>query len=602
MSKNTYLIDMRGRVVKAWKCDTPAMSAYLLESGNLLRVGSIDVFSGKSKSWGGPGASGGVQMLTWEGELVWDYRLNNDRQLSHHDAIALPNGNVLMVVWEKKSGKEAIAAGRDPNRVGDYFMPDSLLEVKPTGKTTGKVVWEWHLWDHLVQDHDKTKANFGNVAEHPELVDVNYGEDVVARVAKSKDGDKKLKSLGYVGSPTARKQRVNPDWTHFNAVAYNPALDQIAVTVHNFSEVWIIDHGTTTAEAVGHKGGRSGRGGDLLYRWGNPRTYRAGTKKDQKLFGPHNTHWVASGLPGVGHLMVFNNGMRRPDGNYSTVDEIVAPVDSKGRYVGKPGTAYGPDGPLWSYAAAKKSDFFSMLISGSQRLPNGDTLICSGVNGVVFEVTPKNETVWKYTNPAKGGGPGGRGPGGPPPGGPPPGGFGPPGGFRPPQGVQLIPGFFQDMLEMSDEQRAQVEKFQKGATARLDKILTEEQRKQLRNPRGGFGGLPQPGQILSPFQQARLKLSAGQKKQVAGLQKEADAVITKTLNGDQRKRFDEMRKGFGRGPGFGPGFGRPGGQSLFRAYRYGPKYPGLAGKDLEAGKTIEELEKEAQPKKGKQAE
>jgi hypothetical protein len=54
------------------------------------------------------------------------------------------------------------------------------------------------------------------------------------------------------------------------------------------------------------------------------------------------------------------------------------------------------------------------------------------------------------------------------------------------------------------------------------------------------------------------------------------------------------------GPGGPPAFlfaGPPGGASLFRAYRYGPEYPGLAGKDLKPGKTIEELEKKEPDKK-----
>ncbi len=79
-----------------------------------------------------------------------------------------------------------------------------------------------------------------------------------------------------------------PDWTHVNAVAYDADLDQILLTVRAFSEFWIIDHSTTSAEVRGHAGGRSGMGGDLLYRWGNPQAYRAGTKLDQRLFSPHD--------------------------------------------------------------------------------------------------------------------------------------------------------------------------------------------------------------------------------------------------------------------------------------------------------------------------
>ena len=107
----------------------------------------------------------------------------------------LPNGNVLLIVWDRKTTEEAIAAGRRPEMTGDkHLIVDSLVEIKPTGKTTGEVVWEWHLWDHLVQDFDKTKANFGNVGEHPELVNINYGEDELPSViaAAAKDGKEQV--------------------------------------------------------------------------------------------------------------------------------------------------------------------------------------------------------------------------------------------------------------------------------------------------------------------------------------------------------------------------------------------------------------------------
>jgi hypothetical protein len=623
-SKKTYLLDMQGRVVRTWESDcSPALSAYLLENGHLLRAAE---HREAKKSFGGPGAGGCVQEWTWEGELVWDFKLTNDKQLHHHDILKLPNGNVLMVVWDKKSRQEAIDAGRRPDLVSDYLLPDSILEVQPTGKTTGKVVWEWHLWDHLIQDHDKTKANYGKVAEHPELVDVNFTGKVMDALAKDKGAMDKLKSIGYVGSPAAKKQRVSPDWTHVNAVAYNAELDQIVISIHEFSEIWIIDHGTTTAEAAGHKGGRHGKGGDLLYRWGNPAAYRAGTVKDQRLFAQHNAHWIPRGRPGEGHLLVFNNGVRRPEGTYSSVDEIVLPVDAKGRYAYKAGTAFGPDKAVWTYTAPKKSDFFSMMISGAERMSNGNTLICSGASGIIFEVTPESEVVWKYVNPTKGG-PGGKGPGGFPgmkgkDGKGKKGGFGPP-----PKGFQLLPPFLRDALELTADQNKQLDEVQKAVEGKLDQILKDEQKNQFKEMQGGpkgfdkgskggigFGAPPQPGQILSPFQQARLKLTDDQKKEVAALQKEADGKLDKTFTADQRKRFKEMSAAFARGgpggfgpggkggfgpggPGGIPGFG-PGAGAVFRVYRYAPNYPGLAGRDLTPGRTVEEMERQ-EPKEKK---
>src|SRR5262245_54155150 len=285
-SPNTYLLDMQGKVVQTWPSDcTPALFPMLLDNGNLLRPGN---FGHDSRLLGWPPGSGGrVQEIAWDGKVVWDFRFYNPKQLPHHDMTRLPNGNILLIVSDRKTADEAIAAGRRPESVrNSYLIPDSLVEIKPTGPTTGKVVWEWHLWDHLVQDHDKTKANYGNVREHPELVDLNFTGETPpppppAKTAKDKPRAGKDVAVKAAAS---RPPRVNPDWTHFNGVAYNPKLDQIAVSVWNFSEVWIIDHSTTTAEAASHMGGKSGKGGDLLYRWGNPRAYRAGTEKDQKLF------------------------------------------------------------------------------------------------------------------------------------------------------------------------------------------------------------------------------------------------------------------------------------------------------------------------------
>jgi hypothetical protein len=625
--KTTYLMDMEGRVVRTWESEPILMSARLLDNGHLFRIGEL---AGAEKAFGGgPGTAGHIQEFTWDGDLVWDFRFHNEKQLHHHDAVKMPNGHVLMVVWDKKTRDEAIGAGRKPDLVSEYLLPDSLVEVKPTGKTTGEVVWEWHLWDHLVQDHDPSRANYGDVASHPELVDINFvespmgpgpggpgpgGPGPVAKAASDPAKDpikkaeaEKLKTIGYVGSPRQRSQRINPDWTHVNSVDYNAELDQVVISVHEFSEIWVVDHSTTRAEAAGHAGGRSGKGGDLLYRWGNPRVYRAGTKADQTLFAQHNAQWIRRGLPGEGHLLVFNNGGHRPDGNYSSVDELVPPVDAQGRYKLEPGASYGPKAPVWSYSAPKKSDFYAFFISGAQRLPNGNTFICSGPNGTIFEVTPEKDLVWKYVNPVKGGfGPGARG--GPP---------GGPGGPPPPN--QVLPGFLQDTLGLSPEQKKDIEALQKTVDGTLDTVLTDAQKKTLASRSapgpGGFAAMPAPGQIISVATQVVLKPTPEQKARLSDMQKAVDAGLEALLTADQKKQLKQMRADFlrggpGGGPPGGPGgpgggppaflfAGPPGGSALFRAYKYGPDYPGLAGKDLKPGKTVEELQpKEPEKTKG----
>lgn len=557
-STNTYLFDMQGRVVRAWESDcSPSLCGYLLPNGHLLRGGSIGV---EAQVFGpGPGVGGRVQQFDWDGDVVWDFRFFNARQLPHHDLTPLPNGNVLMIVWDRKTSQEALAAGRRPELTGDsHLLVDSLVEIKPTGKTSGEIVWEWHLWDHVIQDFNNAKPNYGNVAEHPELVNLNFGEDALAPVAATKDGANTLKSVGYIGAaaPPGRP-RANPDWTHCNGVAYNADLDQIIVSVHAFSEFWIIDHSTTTAEAASHSGGRSGKGGDLLYRWGNPRAYRAGKKEDQKLFAQHNAHWIAKGLPGEGHVLVFNNGGSRPDGNYSSVDELVLPVDAKGRYEHKPATTYGPEKAIWSYTAPNKTDFYAFFISGAQRLASGNTLICSGATGTIFEVTPDKQIVWKYVNPVKAGMTS-------------PGGFGPP-----PQPGQVLTPNVRVLLAVSPEQTVKLDDAQKKVDGRLAKLLSIEQTTLLREPQSGqpepTSPLPngmmvpqfQVGAILTAADQRRLKLTDEQKAELTALQKDVDSKLDEILTADQRK---QSKSGFTFG-GPPPGGGGPGGPG-------GPPQPG----------------------------
>jgi hypothetical protein len=362
----TYLIDSTGAVNHTWSSTYfPGEAVCWLGDGTILRTIRV------TASLGG-GVGGGVQKVKWDGTVVWDFRYNTNGNLSHHDIKLLPNGNILLIAWETKTRQEAIAAGRNPSTVtGSIFMPDHIIEVKPTGPTSGDIVWEWHAWDHLIQDFDSSKANYGVVKDHPELININFGTFFMDNV----------------------------DWLHTNSIDYNPEFDQILLSVHNFDEIWVIDHSTSTAEATGHTGGRYGKGGDLLYRWGNPQAYDTGNATDHKLFSQHDASWIKPGCPGEGHVLVFNNGGGRPNGQYSSVDEIATPVNSSGYYFLETGSPYGPENLTWSYTANPPTSFFSYYISGAERLKDGDTLICDGVAGRFFEVTPQKTTIWEYVNP-----------------------------------------------------------------------------------------------------------------------------------------------------------------------------------------------------------
>jgi hypothetical protein len=366
---STYLIDNAGRVVHTWTGSKyePGQSAYLLENGHLIRAAMT---KGPLSTGGGEG--GRIEEYDWDGNLVWQLDYSTAMYMQHHDFVPLPNGNILLLSVERKTYEDAIAAGFDPGKLDaeiknrGYMVPDSVIEIKPTLPTGGAVVWEWHVWDHLIQDYYSAKGNYGNVAAHPELIDPN--------------GDSK---------------KIPSFWNHMNSITYNAAFDQVMLSVRGNSEIWIIDHSTTKAEAAGHTGGKYGKGGDLLYRWGNPAQYRAGTQGNQKLFQQHCAMWVNSGYPGAGDIMVFNNGLGR---NYSTIDQWTPPVDANGNY-NLTGKAFGPTDFSWTYRANPPSSLYAEAISGAQRLPNGNTLICDGTHGRFIEVTASGETVWEYINP-----------------------------------------------------------------------------------------------------------------------------------------------------------------------------------------------------------
>ena len=364
----TYLIDPCGYLVNFWESDfNPGAVAYLAPGGRLIRTARL------GSIFNAGGAGGRIEEFDWEGNLVWSFEYAGNTFHQHHDIEILPNGNILILAWELKTEDEAIEAGRDPlllNTSGVW--PEHIVEIKPVGAEEAEIVWEWYLWDHMVQDYDPDQANFGVVADHPELIDLNY--------AASGSG------------PNAA------DWIHANAIDYNPTLDQIILSARDFNEIWVLDHSTTTADAAGHTGGTAGMGGDILYRWGNPAAYQRGTEDDRKLWLQHDAQWIAEGLPGAGQMMVFNNGAGRSP-SFSSIDVWSPPLNPDGTYTINAAEAYGPEDLSWTYSDPDPTTFFSPRVSGAQRLANGNTLICEGVEGRLFEVDEEGAIQWEYINP-----------------------------------------------------------------------------------------------------------------------------------------------------------------------------------------------------------
>ena len=376
-SNTTYLIDHEGRHVHNWTSPgehRPGLSAYLLPGGDLLRTANNQ--DNAVGNFSGGGTSGKIERIAWNGTLEWSWAYDDALYISHHDIEPMPNGNILLIAWEERTEQEGLQAGRNPAIASDSpggqnnVWPDRIIEVKPIGSDQAEIVWQWNAWDHLVQDYDESKDNYGVVADHPGRLDINF--------------------IGATGNAAGRA-----DWMHCNGIDYNSDLDQIALSCKNMNEVYIIDHSTTTEEAAGHTGGNAGKGGDILYRWGNPQVYKKGLSSDQQLFAQHDVQWIEPGHPDEGKLIVFNNGNGRYPA-YSSVDIIEPPKDN-GSYVLQPNGTFGPLTPSWSWNQGES--MYSAFISGAQALSNGHVLVTHGTKGTLYEVDQNGEVVWQYIVP-----------------------------------------------------------------------------------------------------------------------------------------------------------------------------------------------------------
>lgn len=349
-STKAYMIDLNGTLFHTWtfaSSKPTGYSIYLLPGQVLLRT-----VARQGNSFQGGPICGEVQKVDWSGNVTWDFVYSTTDYCTHHDICPMPNGNVLLIAYESKSASQVSAAGCSQSIV---MWPDKIVEIKPTGSTTGDVVWEWHAWDHLCQNLYPSKSNYvSSIVEHPELLNINY--------------------------------KTQKDWMHVNGIDYNEYLDQIIFSSHNMNEFFVIDHSTTTAEAASHAGGRYGKGGDFLYRWGNPASYQASGTTNFDVV--HDAHWVPYNCPKAGQMVGFNN--QGGPGGKSCIDIVEPPYSANGYNV-SPGTANLPATYSWRhvYSGSPTSNE-----GNSQQLPNGNMLINISFSAYIYEIDPNQNVVW----------------------------------------------------------------------------------------------------------------------------------------------------------------------------------------------------------------
>jgi hypothetical protein len=348
-SSNGYLIDTTGTTVKTFTYagfGNNGYSTHMMPGGFVWR----SVYNPSNSLIGG-GMTGRIQKWSYTNTLLWDYTYSSANYCLHHDHCPLPNGNVLVIAYDVKTPTDASNAGATNSIT---IWSEKIMELQPVGTNSAIVVWEWKVWDHLVQNVNPAKANYQtSIVDHPELFNINY--------------------------------LTQKDWLHMNGIDYNPMLDQIALSTHNLNEWYIIDHSTTKAEAASHTGGNSGKGGDILYRWGNPSAYQATGLPILSV--THDAHWIPEGCPNAGYLTGINNkGFTGPK---TTVDNIIVPRADY-NYTITTGSAYTPA----SFTNRYTSTGYTSNMGSCEQFPNGNQMICLATSGTIFEINAAGTVLW----------------------------------------------------------------------------------------------------------------------------------------------------------------------------------------------------------------
>jgi len=346
-ANSVFLMDKEATVLHEWPLNDQRLGndAFLLDNGLLLANLEVD-----DSTIGFGGVGGKLALLDKEGNTTWEFIYASDDYILHHDAEVLPSGNIITIVWDRKTIEEANLAG---HALDSEVFPERIIEIDPE---TDQIVWEWHAWDHLIQDIDDSKENFGTVADNPQLIDVNYNSE-------QDDGD----------------------IMHANGITYDASNDLIFLSVNFYHEVWVIDHSTSTQEAASHSGGTYNKGGDLIYRFGNPDTYD--NVGERLFFNNHYPNLLTDTFTDIGNILIYVNMMN------GTEQSIVYELDLPDQFGLHPNTDNEPV-IVWSFT---DPELFAPKVSGAVALPNGNRMITEGDFGI-WEVTEAGEVVWRFSS------------------------------------------------------------------------------------------------------------------------------------------------------------------------------------------------------------
>ncbi len=391
----TYLVDMQGNLVHTWNFGT---NPKLQPDGHIVDAAKDD-----------PSGFGGFVELDWDGNTVWQYNETRADYAPHHDFLRIFNkklgANTTMYIANRTiTQSQALAAGADPkNGPYDGAQVDAIVEVD----MSGKIVWEWWFFDHMVQDDN---ASWGNY--------VGAGKTVAAAPGRL--------DVNLAGRPLRK------DWLHCNSMDYNADLDQVVINAVG-GEFYVIDHGGTfvAGDPAASIAAAASSKGDFLYRFGDPAIYKQGDPPSisenwnnvsaghKQIGAAHGVSWIGPGLPGAGHFLIFDNGQymfERTWQSYGVEIDGYAAANktSTGHYVNPPEAGYTTVVPdkdthkpqkfqsnqiVWRWGTQSPSGMASHIGGNAQRLPNGNTLLCADTEGHFLEITADGKLAWEYISP-----------------------------------------------------------------------------------------------------------------------------------------------------------------------------------------------------------
>jgi len=340
----SFLIDMNGNLVHSWPyCGFPVeMIDPEINEGNrghIICQKEPDIFSNET-----------LLIVDWDAEVVWEWgkEAPGGKAQQNHDLSALPNGNIMVV---------AKLVNSVPELSHEPVNDQAIYEVT----RDGDIVWKWISSEHIEQ--------LGFSAEKKQLL--------FSQKMRSRSSIFVINDMAPLGPNR---------WFRDGDERFHP--DNIMIDSREGSFIAVIEKKT----------------GNMVWRLGPD--YPAAYDHSQKTFtgkvprpvdaicGQHDAHMIPEGFPGAGNVLVFDNqgaaGLPPiylnmfPGSRILEIDPISKDI-------------------IWQYDASCSGrpfwTFFSSFISSARRLPNGNTLICEGMNGRLFQVTVDGDIVWEYVNP-----------------------------------------------------------------------------------------------------------------------------------------------------------------------------------------------------------